>query len=77
MSRYKDLLATVDDAHDWELGQTRGWRGTRYSSTDTCRICGLRRKYFSDRQNGVDESYSFETFEGESLALREAAELEC
>ncbi len=77
MSRYKKLIEQVDEAHDWEYGQAYGHGGTAYSCTDTCRICGLNRKYFSDGQNGVRACYTFETMDGEDVVLRDAAELEC
>lgn len=74
----KELLDKVDEAHDWAEGRTYGGSGTQLSSTDTCRICGLRRHWFSDRQNGVDGEYRFSDSEtGEDLTLRQAAARGC
>lgn len=77
MSRYTELLDQIDEAHDFEDGQTYGHGGTAMSSTDVCRICGLKRLYFTDSQNGVDSRWTFETHCGKEIPLREAAELEC
>lgn len=65
-----------DGAHDWLEGQVYGGSGTRLSSTDTCRVCGLRRHFFSDSQNGVGREYRFSDGEtGEDLTLRQGLRL--
>lgn len=70
------LLDTIEAAHDWEQGQVYAGGGTRYSSTDKCRTCGLVRRWFDDSQNGVSDRYSFSDFHGEApLTLRDAASL--
>ena len=74
--RYQKLLNTINQSHDWKAGQTYGGSGTVLRSTDVCRICGLRRNFFSDSQNGVDGEYTFD-FEGDDISLRDAAELLC
>lgn len=72
------LYGQVKEAHDWNEGQVYGGSGTQLSSTDTCRVCGLRRHYFSDRQNGVDGEYRFSDSEsGEDLTLRQAVARGC
>lgn len=74
----KELLSKIDSAHDWQNGQVRGGGGTRYSSTDTCVVCSLRRHYFSDSQNGVSPTYRFSDGEtGEDLSLRQAIARGC
>jgi hypothetical protein len=75
--RTRKLLDTIENAHDWEEGQVYSGGGTQLSSTDTCRICGMTRRYFSDHQNGVYGRYTFATHDGRELTLKEAAELEC
>ena len=72
----EQLLAQVEQNHDWDQGQCWGGGGTQLSSTDTCRICGLERKWFSDTQNGVEDRYTFISA-GETLPLRDAAEFTC
>ena len=71
------LLEKVDAAHDWQDGQTRGGSGTQLSRTDVCRVCGLKRHWFNDRQNNVHDDYTFTTHAGADIPLREAATLEC
>lgn len=74
----KQLLAQIDEAHDWQDGQVYSNGGTTLRSTDTCRVCSLRRHYFSDRQNGVSAEYRFSDGEtGADLSLRQAAGREC
>ena len=70
------MLDAIDEAHDWDQGQTYGGSGTQMSSTDTCRICGLTREWFSDSQNGVEDRYTFEA-RGFKIPLRDVAALEC
>lgn len=72
------ILNEIDEAHDWAIGQAWGGGGTLISSTDTCRLCGLRRHYTSDHQNGNDGSYRFSDGEtGEDLSLRQAYHRGC
>lgn len=73
----KDLLDRIDKQHDWQKGQTHSSGGTRYTSTDTCRICGLERECFSDKQNGVDEEYTFTNRQGEKPPLVELLDDPC
>ena len=74
----KELYNKIDDAHDWEEGQVYGGSGTQLSSTDTCRVCSIRRHWFSDRQNGVKGSYRFSDGEtNEDLSLRQALQRGC
>lgn len=74
----KQMLEEIDGAHDWLGGQVYGGSGTRLSSTDTCRVCGLRRHFFSDSQNGVGREYRFSDGEtGEDLTLRQALARGC
>lgn len=73
--RTEQLLATVERAHDWAAGQVWGGSGTRLSSTDHCRICGLRRAWFKDSQNGISSRYTFTEHGGNEIPLRDAAEL--
>jgi len=75
--RTEALLAKIDQAHDWDEGQVWGGGGTRLSSTDECRVCGLTRGWFSDSQNGVKDRFDFVTASGDRIPLRQAAELEC
>ena len=72
----KELLDRVGEKHDWKEGQVHGGSGTQLSCTDVCRVCALERRWFSDRQNGVDGDYSF-FMKGEPISLREAAALDC
>ena len=57
-------------------GQTHSGGGTQYYSTDTCRICGLQREYFSDSQNGVDDRYTFRTHAGSTISLKDLVDTE-
>ena len=75
--RTQELLDKINEAHDWQEGQTHGGSGTQLSSTDRCRVCGLARRWFSDRQNGVDGEYTFADSRGNTLTLREAADWTC
>lgn len=76
--RTRQLYDAVDEAHDWAEGQVRGGSGTQLSSTDICRVCGLRRHWFSDRQNGIEGEYRFSDGEtGGDLTLRQAAARGC
>lgn len=73
-----ELLDQISEAHDWSEGQVYGGSGTKLSSTDTCRICSLRRHWSSDRQNGNDGEYRFSDGEtGQDLSLRQAAGRQC
>lgn len=71
----QQLLTRVDDAHDWNEGQTYGGSGTYMSRKDECRICGLRRRYSRDPQNDNYGEYSFETSDGAQMTLRDVASL--
>lgn len=71
------LLKELGEAHDWEEGQVYGGGGTRYSSTDRCRACGMERKWFSDSQNGVADHYTFLLVGGDALSLRAAVTRGC
>lgn len=77
-AKTEELLNQIDEAHDWNEGQVMGGGGTRLSSTDMCRICSLRRHYFSDHQNGVKPEYRFsDGVTGNDLSLRQAAARGC
>lgn len=77
-TRTKALLDKAEDAHDWAHGQVYGGSGDVYSSTDTCRICGLKRHWNSgSRQNDIPASTTFETIDGRKISLRQALEVEC
>ena len=52
-AKTEKMLDGLNRAHHWDKRQMYGRNGTQLSSTDTCRICGLQRHYFSDRQNGI------------------------
>jgi hypothetical protein len=72
------LIDQIDAAHDWINGQVWGGGGTRYSSTDTCQVCSMRRHYFSDSQNGVPGNYRYSDGEtGADLSLRQAVARGC
>ena len=74
----RKMLDEIGTAHDWAEGQVWGGGGTRLSRTDTCRVCGLRRHYLSDRQNGVEEEYRFHDAEThEDLTMRQAHARKC
>jgi len=74
----KKLLDEVSAAHDWDEGQTYSNGGTEYHSTDVCRVCGLRRHWQSDRQNGIEDRYRFSDGEnGSDLSLRQAITRGC
>lgn len=74
----KALLEQIEEAHDWQEGQMYSGGGTIFKSTDVCRVCSLRRHYFSDSQNGVSGSYRFSDGEtGEDLSLRQAVARGC
>ena len=68
----KKLMASVDASHDF--GSERTWSngGTTLTITDTCRCCGLTRRYFSDTQNGNNGEYEFTHLCGEELSLAQA-----
>ena len=74
--RRRKLEAEISTAHDWLEGQTYGGSGTQLSSTDTCRICGLVRQYFSDSQNEVEPHNTY-SVEGETLTVSQAAKRGC
>ena len=74
--RTKELLEKVDEEHDWIEGQVYSGGGTEYHSTDTCQVCGLRRHYRSDIQNGVEGHYRFSMGE-EDLSLKQVVERGC
>ena len=68
----------LNAGHDWEDGQVYGGGGTRLSSTDVCSVCGLRRHWFSDTQNGVEDHYRYSDAEtGADLTLRQAISRGC
>jgi len=72
------LLDQIEDAHDWAEGQVMAGSGTQQGCTDHCRVCNLRRHWFSDRQNGIDREYRFSDGEtDEDLSLRQAAARVC
>lgn len=73
----KKLLDSVGAAHDWAEGQVYGGGGTRMSSTDTCRVCGLKRHWFVDRQNEVRDQYTFEAIDGTERSLAAVVEAGC
>jgi hypothetical protein len=74
----RKLIDQIDADHDWQNGQTYGGSGTQLSQTDTCRVCSLRRHWFSDSQNGIEDSYRWSDGEtDEDLSLRQAAARGC
>lgn len=73
----RQMLNEVTEAHDWRRGQVYGGGGTKYSSTDTCRACGLQKHYFSDHQNCIDGEYTFSDADGNPITLRQAAQKGC
>jgi hypothetical protein len=74
--RTRELLEKVDNEHDWIEGQVYSGGGTEYHSTDTCQVCGLRRHYQSDSQNGIEAHYRFSRGD-EDISLLDAAERGC
>jgi len=80
--RYEALLKEIDEAHHWWNGQMYSghWQnGRMYSGggkvcrqTDTCLICGLERRYYSDSENGIDGHYLFSSFDPEGMPMTEA-----
>ena len=74
----KELLSQVDQNHDWDLGDVFSGGGTELHSTDTCRVCSLRRHWEKDQQNGTSSTYRFSDGEtGRDLSLRQAASRVC
>ena len=72
------LLDQITEAHDWQDGQVWGGGGTKLSSTDTCRVCSLRRHWLSDTQNGIEDQYRFSDGEtGDDLSMRQALHRNC
>ena len=74
--RTKELLAKVDEEHDWVEGQVWSGGGTELHSTDICQVCNLRRHYQSDIQNGIEGHYRFSIGERD-LSLKEVIEHGC
>lgn len=74
----KKLLNEISQAHDWTIGQVYSGGGTEYHSTDICHVCGLRRHYKSDHQNGIKEHYRFTYSEsGEDVPILRVLERGC
>lgn len=74
----RKMLDKIDEAHDWIEGHVYSSGGTEYHSTDRCQVCGLRRHYHSDSQNGVAPNYRFSDGEtGEDLTIRQALARGC
>lgn len=76
-SRREELEAQIEARHDWRKGQTRSGGGTEYHRTDECQICGMQRHYQSDYQNGVEDHFSYTLGNGDTVTLRDAAQMEC
>lgn len=70
----KKLLDKADKAHDFDDGQVYGGSGTQLSSTDTCRVCGMLRRWSSDTQHGNNGRYRFEDMQGNPVALCDAVQ---
>lgn len=74
----ESMLNEINDLHDWNEGQVYGGGGTKLTQTDTCRICSLRRHWYSDSQNGVKGEYRFSDGEtGQDLSLRQVVARGC
>jgi len=72
------MLEQINNAHDWIKGQAWSSGGTELHSTDACQVCGLRRHYKSDSQNGIEGHYRFSDGEKqEDLSLRQALARGC
>ena len=71
------LLEKVDRVHDMVEGQVYGGGGTQLSRVDTCSICGITRKWYTDPQNGVEDRYTFATLTGSPISLRDAVDAGC
>jgi hypothetical protein len=73
----RKLLDQIDNEHDWLLGQTRSRGGTQLSRTDTCRACLLSRQWLDDRQNGINDDYTFFDEGNQMISARRARERGC
>jgi hypothetical protein len=74
--RTRKMLDEVNSVHDWARGQVYSNGGTEYHSTDTCMVCGLRRHWKDDTQNGIDNLYRF-SLSDEDLSLSTALDRGC
>lgn len=57
--RTKEMLNEIDEKHDWMIGSTYSGIGGELYRTDKCRICAMKRKWRTDRQNGIEDEYTF------------------
>ena len=74
--RTKELLAKVEEQHDWIEGQTYSNGGTELERIDICQVCDMKRHYKSDIQNGVEGYYRF-LLRGVDISLKAAVEFGC
>lgn len=72
----KELLEQIGEAHDWVGRQPRSSGGTELHWTEECQICGLRRHYQQDTQNGNPGRYRFSKGK-DDLALLDALKVRC
>ena len=58
-ARTKEMLKEIDKKHDWMIGNTYTDGGLAMHSTDKCRVCAMKREWRTDRQNGIEDEYTF------------------
>lgn len=71
------LLAKINDAHYWRIGDLRWPAYGGLEQTDTCRVCGMRRQWRDDRKNGPIDAYRFWGPTGGEMTIWHAARREC
>ena len=76
--RTKEMLNEIDEKHDWMIGNTYTDGGLAMHSTDKCRVCAMKREWRTDRQNGIEDEYTFiDGLTGKEISLGQAVARKC
>ena len=77
-ARTREMLNELDEKHDWMIGSPCFGIGAELYRIDKCRVCAMKRKWRTDRQNGIEDEYTFiDGLTGDEISLGQAVARKC